>query len=122
MSSETLTTRVFPPLPDDSPLRGAYEVDGVYARDNALYELRPFPHPDQAADDPHLVPFIADKGDPDWPAVVDNTDVKKFGRWLSGDSFVRSLSIVRTRQVLASLAVGRSLYVIVIILPDLSAR
>ena len=55
-------SRVFPPLPEDSPLRPPQTRDGVYAPDNAIYELRPYPRPDLAA--PDLKPFIADKGDP----------------------------------------------------------
>lgn len=85
--------RVFPPLPDDSPLRRWHSQDGVYAPDNAVYELRPFPRPDLAADDPHLVPFIADKGDPDWPEVIQDTELHKFQNWVTRESFVRSLSI-----------------------------
>jgi hypothetical protein len=85
--------RVFPPLPDDSPLRRWHRRNGVYAPDNAIYELRPFPHPDLAADDPHLVPFIADKGDPDWPEVIQDTELHKFQKWVTRESFVRSLSI-----------------------------
>jgi len=86
-------TRVFPPLPDNSPLRQWYSEDGEYAPDNAIYELRPFPRPELAEDDPHLVPFIADKGDPDWPDIDDQTEVKKFQNWIDDDSFVKGLSI-----------------------------
>ncbi len=56
------STRVFPPLPEDSPLREAYTRDGQYASDNAVYVLRPYPRPESAA--PDLKPYIADKGDP----------------------------------------------------------
>lgn len=85
--------RVFPPLPGDSPLRQWYTEDGVYAPDNAIYELRPFPHPDLAADDPELVPFIADKGSPAWPEVIQDTELHKFKNWISQETFVHSLSI-----------------------------
>lgn len=40
--------RVLPPLPDDSPLKSKYIVDGVYSPDNAVYQLRPMPSPDKA--------------------------------------------------------------------------
>ena len=90
--------RVFPPLPEDSPLR--YRLsgdDGTFAPENAVYELRPFPHPDEAAADPHLVPFIADKGDPDWPEVDQDTALKDLGGLFDGENFAKSLSVaVRT--------------------------
>ena len=85
--------RVFPPLPDDSPLRRLRGDDGGYAKDNAVYLLRPFPHPDLAAGDPSLVPFIADKGSPAWPEVIQDTELHKFQDWATGESFVRNLSI-----------------------------
>lgn len=85
--------RVFPPLPEDSPLRARFTENGVYAPDHAKYELRPFPHPNLAADDPALVPFIADKGSPDWPDMDTATDLGQFGRWLTEESFVKSSSL-----------------------------
>lgn len=85
--------RVFPPLPPDSPLRERFTENGIYAPEYAKYELRPFPHPDRAAGDATLVPFIADKGDPDWPEVDAANDLKHFGRWLTQESFVKSTSI-----------------------------
>jgi len=87
--------RVFPPLPEDSPLRERYTEDGVYAPDNAIYELRPFPRPEAAeAYDAHLAHhFIADKGDPDWPHVESFAGLNKFSRWVESEPFVKSLSI-----------------------------
>ncbi|HZM16364.1 MAG TPA: hypothetical protein VFE28_10195 [Candidatus Krumholzibacteria bacterium] len=84
--------RVFPPLPEDSPLRDGYTKRGVYAGGSAQYELRPFPRPDLAKDDPALVPFIADKGDPEWPAVSSARDIKNFGNWITQESFVKSVN------------------------------
>ena len=88
----TLPYRVFPPLPEDSPLRDRFTKRGVYAQGAAQYELRPFPRPDLAKDDPHLVPFIADKGDPEWPAVSAPRDIKHFGNWITQESFVKSVN------------------------------
>jgi len=85
--------RVFPPLPADSPLRDDYTENGVYAADNAIYEVRPFPRSEEVVDDPKLVPFIADKGSEDWPEIVPDTDLHKFGRWLDEERFINSLSI-----------------------------
>jgi hypothetical protein len=86
--------RVFPPLPADSPLREKHSIDGVYAPDNAIYELRPFP-PSAAvgSDDPHLKHFIESKGSEDWPEVVRNTSLAKFGSWVSEDSLFKSISV-----------------------------
>ena len=85
--------RVFPPLPMDSDLRDRFMEKGEYAPANAKYELRPFPHPDLAADDPSLVPFIADKGDPDWPATEVPGDFKVVGEWLGEESFLKSVTL-----------------------------
>ena len=84
--------RVFPPLPEDSPLRVRYSEDGVYAPENATYVLRPFPSAEKA--DSQLYPFIADKGDPNWPEQVPDTDLTRFNRWVEEEgSYLKSLSI-----------------------------
>lgn len=85
--------RVLPPLPEDSPLRAQFVVDGVYAPDNAVYELRPFPRLAPAlAYDPALKRFV-DKGDENWPAVEEYSTMKKFSQWSDSESFVKSLSV-----------------------------
>ena len=84
-------TRVFPPLPQDSPLRGEWSVDGEYAPDNSKYVLRPFPSAARAT--PDLVGYIADKGDPDWPAVEPDTDLEQVRRWLKDESWAKSWSL-----------------------------
>ena len=83
--------RVFPPLPEDSPLRKRHSRDDVYAPDNAIYELRPFPTAARAEHD--LVHFIADKGDTNWPAVQEASTLKVFQDWADRESFVKSLSV-----------------------------
>jgi len=83
--------RVFPPLPEDSPLRERYLVDGEYASEYAQYTLRPFPSAEKAQ--PDLVHFIADKGDPDWPEVDVLTSWKELSGWIKDESFIKSLSI-----------------------------
>jgi hypothetical protein len=83
--------RVFPPLPEDSPLRAQYTRRGEYASANAVYSLRPFPSAETAS--PDLVHFIADKGDPNWPYVESNTSAKRFSRWVGSEPFVKSLSV-----------------------------
>jgi len=83
--------RVFPPLPEDSPLRKRFMDNGEYAPDYAKYTLRPFPKPDGV--EPDLHPFIADKGDPEWPEVAVLTSWKQFSSWIKDESFIKSLSI-----------------------------
>jgi hypothetical protein len=76
-------TRVLPPLPEDSPLREEESRGGIYAPDSAVYELRPYPSAEKAT--PDLKPYIADKGDPNWPRVESDTDFRKLERWLEDE-------------------------------------
>jgi hypothetical protein len=84
-------TRVFPPLPPDSPLLIDWTVDGEYAPDNATYTLRPWPTAEEA--DSHLVQFIADKGPPDWPEIVPDNDLKQLESWLGDESWAKSWAV-----------------------------
>jgi hypothetical protein len=84
-------TRVFPPLPADSPLRVGWSADGEYAPDHSIYTLRPWPTAERADSD--LVHYIADKGDPDWPEVVPDTDLRKMERWLGDESWAQSWAL-----------------------------
>ncbi len=86
-------TRVFPPLPEDSPLIRAHEEDPRFAHEGTVYELREFPRPELAEYDKKLYPFIEDKGDPDWPEVDEDVKFKKYTDWLHDGSAQRSLSI-----------------------------
>ncbi|MFT5232724.1 MAG: hypothetical protein ACI9UK_001226 [Candidatus Krumholzibacteriia bacterium] len=90
-----LNGRVFPPLPTDSPLREPFTVDGEYAPENAIYELRPFPRPSDVDTEaePKLLPFVDDKGDEDWPEVMSASDLRSVVRWMDEERFINSLSI-----------------------------
>lgn len=84
--------RVFPPLPEDSPLREHYSENGIYAPNNTVYIFRPFPSAENA--EPALYPFIANRGDSNWPMEQPYTELKRFQRWISeAGSFVKSLSV-----------------------------
>ena len=86
--------RVFPPLSENFEIHKQYMVDGVMAPDNAQYELRPFPRSDGVEEfDPHLVHFIADKGDEDWPEIVPDTDIYGLTRWMDEEGVINSYSI-----------------------------
>jgi hypothetical protein len=85
--------RVFPPLPDDSPLRSELSENGVYAPHNAVYELRPFPSSQQAGDDELLRHKMHEKESPSWPTIEEFSDIKQFGNWLEQGLALKSLSI-----------------------------
>jgi hypothetical protein len=87
-------TRVFPPLPEDSPLLAAHHGNEWYeSSDHAVYELREFPRPEMAEHDEHLYPFIENKGNPDWPEVDEDVQFKEVTDWLYDGSARRSLSV-----------------------------
>lgn len=87
--------RIFPPLPADSPLRARFDEEGGYAAQNAVYELRPFPRPEDVdtVAEPTLLHFIDDKGDEDWPEVLAANDLRAVTRWMDEERFINSLSI-----------------------------
>jgi len=86
--------RVFPPLPDDSPLiPGLARRQGYYEDGNAVYELRPFPSASLAEDDPGLYHFMHDKDVPSWPEQSERSDLQGFVDWAEAGGAVKSLSI-----------------------------
>ncbi|MCP4291971.1 MAG: hypothetical protein GY780_09065 [bacterium] len=86
--------RVFPPLPKDSPLREFFEFDGRYAANHAIYQLRPFPRPEEVDQEkePTLIHFIDDKGDPEWPELMEANSLKAVTHWMDEETFINSLS------------------------------
>jgi hypothetical protein len=85
--------RVFPPLPEDSPLRDDLERRGEYAFDNVEYELRAFPSASLGEDDPGLHHFMKDKEVPGWPRLDEGTELQDFIDWMDADQVVKSLAI-----------------------------
>ena len=99
--------RVFPPLPDDSPLLPeGLERQPDYDRGNAVYELRVLPNGEEvrawdesqkSEPDFHaLYPFVKDKEVPDWPEVEElsgSKGVDQVTNWLEDGATKRSLSI-----------------------------
>jgi len=85
--------RVFPPLPDDSYVKGHFVTDSVYARDNAIYVLRPLPPKEAAGEDHVLAHYIESKGDSNWPYEHPDAELGKLGGWFKDESFAKSLSI-----------------------------
>jgi hypothetical protein len=84
--------RVFPPLPDDSPLQVDYQrrIDGMpYVE----YELRPFPSAEFAKDDQALYHLVENQYIEDWPDEGRVNDVDAWGKSLSEGAVLKSLSI-----------------------------
>jgi hypothetical protein len=101
--------QVLPPLPEDSPLRASLSVGGVYAPNNAVYELRPFPPASRA--EPDLQHFIADKGDPGWPEIISYGE-SRYHHWLEDQSFSRSLSIAYRYDGQSGVAAAFPLFIV----------
>jgi len=85
--------RVFPPLPEDSPLRARHEDDeGVYAANNAIYELRPFPAA-SLADDELLHHKMEEKEVEDWPRMGEISTLSQFESLIDPDLALKSFAI-----------------------------
>lgn len=86
--------RVWPPLPDDSPLipfvAEELEQEGD---DFAVYELRPLPPPELGAYDHHLHRFMEDKWVPDGPEMGERSDFEGFANWVDEGTAIRSIGI-----------------------------
>ncbi len=65
--------RVFPPLPEDSPIRKYYIESGVYAGKNAVYRLRPMPKPEKAGSDLVLRKDMEGYSQKTWPIVKEDS-------------------------------------------------
>ncbi len=85
--------KIFPPLPDDSPLRNKYSVNGVYSPDNAIYELRPMPSPELALPDKTLKKDMDGYAAKNWPRIIENNNTRKFIEWWESDLFLKSISV-----------------------------
>ena len=85
--------KVYPPLPDDSPLRDQLEDRGDYDDPYVEYELRVLPPSELGADDAHLYAFMKSKEVPGWPKVREASDTAEFLEILEEGSIVKSLSV-----------------------------
>jgi hypothetical protein len=86
--------RVFPPLPPDSPLIDEYTFDGDYMPTHNKYEVRPFPTVAEAlaSGDESLRRFV-DKGEENWPEVVEDKGLDQITDFIEGEEFIKSVSI-----------------------------
>ncbi|MCI0472826.1 MAG: hypothetical protein L0Y76_04500 [Ignavibacteria bacterium] len=85
--------RIFPPLPEDSPLRERWSKEGEYSPDNAIYELRPMPSPSKAGKDAALKKDMSGYAAKKWPVLIENTNTHKFVEWWETDMFLKSFSV-----------------------------
>jgi hypothetical protein len=85
--------KVLPPLPDDSPHRHKFVKNGIFAPDNAVYQLRPMPAPDQAQPDEVLAHDMSGYYALNWPHVKEISTIGKFFDWWEGENFINSLGI-----------------------------
>jgi len=85
--------RSFPPLPEDSPLRDEYSVDGVYAPANAIYQLRPFPAAAEAGDDELLHHKMEEKEKIGWPEIHKITSRQQLSQWAEAGLALKSFAI-----------------------------
>jgi hypothetical protein len=88
--------RVFPPLPEDSPLRARLARHWTaenWETENAVYELRPYPSAELAAYDRLLYRFMKSKEVEDWPEVSEKSDFQEFLDWAEEGTALRSFAI-----------------------------
>lgn len=85
--------RVFPPIPDDSPIKKRLMEDGEYAPNNAVYLLRPFPSAELAKDDALLKHKMEEKELVGWPELKYGVNYNTFGDWISEGFALKSFAI-----------------------------
>ena len=84
--------RVFPPLPEDSPLRKKYMRSGVYAPDNAVYELRPMQSPKKAKTEllrHDMTGYYIDYA----PEISNESGEDDFIDWFADENFINSIGV-----------------------------
>ncbi len=84
--------RVFPPLPEDSPLRKKHMIDSIYARDNAIYQLRPMPSYEKAKTKllKHDMESYYFKYSPE---ISEESSANNFLDWFIAEDFINSLGV-----------------------------
>ena len=85
--------RIYPPLPEDSYHRIKYTEDGIYAPDNAIYKLRPFPSSRKALPNVALKNDMETYEEPGWPIVVEDSKLYQVYEWRVEDMFIKSFSL-----------------------------
>ena len=83
--------RVLPPLPDDSPHKRKFSINGIYSPKNAVYQLRPMPKPSKASPDKLLMHDMEAYSAKSWPIIVE--EYNKMFDWFESGLFINSLGI-----------------------------
>ena len=78
-------------MPGDSQHYEKYVVDGVYAPDNNVYQLRPFPDIEEA--EPSLQKVMKIYGVYEWPQIDEENDFGEIVNWFEKENFVNSYSL-----------------------------
>lgn len=84
--------RVLPPLPENSPLRESYSKYGIYAYDNAVYQLRPMPSPDKAKTKllkHDMESYYIDNT----PSISEKSTSDSFFDWFFDGNFINSIGL-----------------------------
>ncbi|MBF5043335.1 hypothetical protein FGE12_13135 [Aggregicoccus sp. 17bor-14] len=108
--------RLFPPLPEDSPLRAAL-ARRVGDAPMPRYALRPLPPAERARSVRGLYPFLKDKDVPDWPVVQEASSLDEVAEWLEEGQSLRSLSL----SLYSDGALGASLVVPLLLVRNVEA-
>jgi hypothetical protein len=85
--------KVLPPLPEDSPHHKKLQKDGIYAAENAVYQLCPMPAPEKAEPDKALAYDMSSYYSPNWPYLKKISTTQKFFDWWEAENFINSLAI-----------------------------
>ena len=88
--------RIFPPLPEDSPLRAKLaKKRGAenWETESAVYELRVLPPAELGAYDDHLYRFMKSKEVEDWPKETEKSDMQGFLDWAEDGTAKGSFAI-----------------------------
>lgn len=85
--------RVMPPLPADSKLRENYSHDGIYAKYNSVYQLRPMPSPDKAKTDKLLRHDMESYYKEFTPFISEKSSENAFVDWFIDNNFINSVGI-----------------------------
>lgn len=103
--------RVFPPLPDDSPLKINYSVNNVYSPENAVYQLRPMPSPDKAYN--HILKhdmssyYYGDRID-----ITTESSENNIINWITDDNAINSFAVSYRSDESAGIALSFPLLIV----------
>jgi len=104
--------KVFPPLPEDSPLRKNFIEDGMYAPFNAIYELRPMPSPRKAKNDIALKKDMEAYYKTEAPEIIKPSTYNEVIEWLNVGNFIKSFSVAFRQNVEPGISISFPLLIV----------